>query len=77
MAAVAAASTLALPVLGALAIGGLVGGVVGGLVGGGENDGLGEKIDALTTAIKEQPILLYLDNNVIARTVRKESAKTI
>jgi hypothetical protein len=75
--AVAAASTLALPVLGALAIGGLVGGVVGGLVGGGENDGLGEKIDALTTAIKEQPILLYLDNNVIARTVRKESAKTI
>jgi hypothetical protein len=77
LAAVAAASTLALPVLGALAIGGLVGGVVGGLVGGGENDGLGEKIDALTTAIKEQPILLYLDNNVIARTVRKESAKTI
>jgi len=75
--AVGAASTLALPVLGALAIGGLVGGVVGGLVGGGENDGLGEKIDALTTAIKEQPILLYLDNNVIARTVRKESAKTI
>jgi len=75
--AVGAASTLALPGLAALAIGGLVGGVVGGLVGGGENDGLGDKIDALTTAIMAQPIILTLDGNVIAKTVRKESAKTM
>jgi hypothetical protein len=74
--AVAAASTLALPGLAALAIGGLVGGVVGGLVGGGENDGLGDKIDALTTAIMAQPIILTLDGNVIAKTVRKETSKS-
>jgi hypothetical protein len=74
--AVGAASTLALPGLAALAIGGLVGGVVGGLVGGGENDGLGDKIDALTTAIMAQPIILTLDGNVIAKTVRKETSKS-
>jgi hypothetical protein len=74
--AVGAASTLALPGLAALAIGGLVGGVVGGLVGGGENNGLGDKIDALTTAIMAQPIILTLDGNVIAKTVRKETSKS-
>jgi hypothetical protein len=75
--AVAAASTIALPGLAALAIGGLVGGVVGGLVGGGENDALGDKIDALTTAIMAQPIVLTLDGNVIAKTVRKETSKSL
>ena len=74
--AVGAASTLALPGLAALAIGGLVGGVAGGLIGGGENDGLGDKIDALTTAIMAQPIILTLDGNVIAKTVRKETSKS-
>ena len=42
-----------------------------------EDNPLIAKIQALTDAIKEQPILLYLDNNVIAKTVRKESSKTL
>lgn len=36
-----------------------------------------QKIDALTTAIMGQPIQLSLDGNVIAKTVRKETSKSL
>lgn len=78
LALVATTGLAALPVLAGI---GLVAGAVGMLMGGeetgGESGGLGDKIDALTDAIMGQPIILTLNGDVIAKTVRKQSAKSM
>jgi hypothetical protein len=87
------ASLVGLGVLAGVGVAAVAVGAVGSMFGGNkpntdsivesnstkidEDNPLITKIQALTDAIKEQPILLYLDNNVIAKTVRKESSKTL